>query len=289
MENKGRYKDRKFGNDLDDDFDLDSYIEEQSSDSGSLWNDSTQAPHRENPETYRKKNFLLIAAIVFASVLWVFDWSVPDMWNSFFGSDEVATTQAAPDININIPEIPAIPAIPSIPGAPTITQDVQTPPPLEMSLTEYLSELNDLGYLDDKLSAFSARQLYDSNIPVSYLQQLDEAGYLEDLSFVYITNYFTNNIPLSYLDQLRDAGIYEELSFVDVNSYYQNEIPIDYLEQLNEAGYLEELSFVYVTNYYQNGITTEFLDQLKESGLYDNLSFLDVIDIYQRENPTQDQ
>lgn len=267
------------------DFDLDAYLEEQS-------DPDKISSNNENPpgqDKYRLKNSLLIIGLILTSVLWYYDWNPSNAWTSVFGNDEQAITTGqtgfAPEINGNIPRIniPPVPAIPRIPDF----RSVDNPNPavsLDISMTEYLSTLKDLGFLDNQVSTFSARQLYDANIPVSYLEELNEAGYLGDLSFVHITNYYQNEITVTYLDQLNETGFYDKLSFVDITNYYQQNVPVEYLKSMDDAGYLVDLSFVHVTNYYQAGVTPAFLDELKETGLYEDLNFLDVIDLYQREN-----
>ncbi|MEX0719111.1 MAG: hypothetical protein WD059_00495 [Balneolaceae bacterium] len=286
MKNKDHHKQRHSKNDLnkDPDFDLDTYLEEQS-------HQETTTPGEETARknTYFIKNAALSISLVIASVLWYHNWSPAQAWSSMFGSNESVLTTGqtftVPEINVHIPriEIPAIPPIPAVPGIRSYSNSTQAPV-LDISLTEYLSALKTKGFLDNQISTFSARQLYDSHIPVSYLEELNEAGYLGDLSFVYITNFYQNEIPVTYLDQLKAAGIYDKLSFVHITNYYQQKVPMEYLKKLNDAGYLVDLSFVHVTNYYQAGVTPEFLDELKETGLYEDLSFLDVIDLYQREN-----
>ncbi len=280
MENRGKYKQNKFENDLDrgdhdPNFDLDAYIQEQST-PGNI-NSTYQKPPEDDSSQF--KNALLIFVVFAAAFLWFNEWSPSQAWSSLTGGEQTSaeiapTAPGLGQLEINIPDIPAPP---TVPAAPTASQ-------LDLSITEYLSILRDKGYLGDEISGFSARELYDANVPISYLDQLQQAGFLEDLSFVYITNYYQNQIPLAYLESLQEAGVYDELSFVDVTEFYNNNIPTDYLVKLNEAGYLEDLSFVYITNFYQAGVTIEFLDQLKEQDLYEDLNFLDIIDLYKREN-----
>ncbi|MEX0610033.1 MAG: hypothetical protein WD016_07260 [Balneolaceae bacterium] len=282
MKNQSSHKHRSFKNDLDkdSDFDLDTYLEEQSSQ-----NNAGKIEPDVHDNTRFFKNTLLTFAVILASVLWYFDWSPAQAWAGIFGDTNdnvtVGSNTVAPNIGVNIPsiEIPRIPTIPTFPFSEGGTQAAD----LNMSMTEYLTELKELGFLENQVSTFSARQLYNSNIPITYLEELNEAGYLADLSFVHITNYYQSQVPISYLDQVREAGFYDDLSFVDITNYYQHNVPMQYLKELDDAGYLVDLSFVHVTNYYQAGVTTEFLDQLKETGLYDDLNFLDVVDLYKSE------
>ncbi len=272
--------DRSFDDDHDPDFDLDEYIRRQSQPTGQM----PLPEETKDPDRYFFKNAILVFIVFAAAFLWLNSWSEAESWAYIFGGNEQTTevTAGAPGVDqldVSIPQPPQIPSVPGVeapPAPPTAS--------LDMTITEYLSVLQDRGYLGDEISGFSARQLYDANVPVSYLDELQDAGFLENLSFVYITNYFQNQIPLSYLESLQDAGVYESLSFVDVTAFYNDDIPVDYLVSLNEAGYLEDLSFVYVTNFFNAGVTVEFLDQLKEQGLYDDLNFLDIVDLYQREN-----
>ncbi|MGN8225904.1 hypothetical protein [Gracilimonas sp. BCB1] len=288
MGKKEDHKTRSFTNDLDHnfdddhdpDFDLDEYIRRQSEPTSHM----PLQEETKDPDSYLFKNAILIFIVFAAAFLWFNSWSDTESWRYIFGGGDQTTevTAGAPGVgqlDISIPQPPQVPPVPGVevPPAPPA-------PSLDMTITEYLSVLQDRGYLGDEISGFSARQLYDANVPVSYLDELQNAGFLEDLSFVYISNYYQNQIPLPYLKSLQDAGVYEELSFVDVTAFYNDDIPVEYLVTLNEAGYLEDLSFVYVTNFYNAGVTVEFLDQLKEQGLYEDLNFLDIVDLYQREN-----
>lgn len=273
-------KERNLKNDLksDPEFDLDDYIEENSRDEASLYEDPKE---EQEPEGSRAKNFILIAVTI-AFAIWWFDndWNPFNNFSGLFGGEDNTTQVAeAPDTDLNI-DIPSI-TIPPLNGESAGNgSDVAA---LDIPLSEYLAELRQAGLLEEKISAFSARQVYDGGVPISYLQELDETGFLEDLSFVYINSYYQNQVPTDYLNELREAGIYEGLSFVEVTNFYSNGVTTEYLIQLDEAGYLDELSFVYINAYYDAGVTPAFLDRLKEQGIYNDLSFLDVVDIYERE------
>lgn len=283
MTQKGRFK--KSNN--NDDFDLDSYLEEQAHQT----TESTQHIEDEH-ETSFMKNALLGLALVFTAFLWYHDWSPKQAYGSIFGSDEprvIASGQSGNQIVIDIPEI-NIPEI-SIPETRELeraieqelaraTGNVDLPP-----VTDYLVQLKELGLLeDDKLSAFQARQLHSAGVPVSYIQEVDNAGFLDELNFVAISEFYENDIPLSYISQYEEAGFLDKVNFVGLSEFYKNDVSMDYLRTLDQAGYLDELSFVYITEYYKAGVTTEFLDNLKATGLYDDLSFVDVVEMYKDEN-----
>jgi len=283
MTQKGRFKKNN-----PDDFDLDSYIEEQAQGNQS----KQQIPLNEDThETSFWKNAVLGAALACTAFLWYHDWSPVQAYESVFGSDEAPTViaqgQSGSRIVIDIPEI-EIPEI-EIPEQReierAIRQELERASATLPSVTDYLVELKDRGLLEDgKLSAFQARQLHQGGVPISYIVDVDNAGYLDDLNFVAITEFYKNDIPLDYLEQFEKAGYLDRLNFVAISEFYKNDVSMEYLNNLDQAGYLDELSFVYITEYYKNGVTTEFLDQLKSTGLYNDLSFIDVVEMYKDEN-----
>jgi hypothetical protein len=58
---------------------------------------------------------------------------------------------------------------------------------------------------------------------MDYLRTLDRAGYLDDLSFVHITEYYKAGVTTEFLNDLKAKGLYEDLSFVDVVEMYKDE------------------------------------------------------------------
>lgn len=319
MNPREKNKGRAFGNDNDPNFDLDSYIEERSREE-----QTHQHPPQEleRDENYRTRNYV---AIVLAAVLmffWAFDWSPGNAYSFFFGNnvDAPVVAETGPGVGVALPTTPVPPRPPVAPVEPVAPVAPFEPVApvinsLDMSLTDYLIELRNYGLLsDDKLSTFEARQLYDAAVPISYIHQIDDRGWLEHFSFVHISEFYRNRVPLEYLETLEQAGFLFELSFPAITEYYRSDMPIsylqnmdqagylndlsfpaivefyrsgvsmDYLNTMDKAGYLDDLSFVYIIEYYRNGVTPEFLDKLKETGLYDDLNYLDVVDMYKREN-----
>jgi len=269
----------RFNDPKDSNFDLDEYLEEKGA-----YSDNTQPPLENEHESERSffRNGVLVAAVILSGFLWYFDWSPRAAYNAIFGDSgtEVVSTSPVvvniPPINVEIPDI----NIDNIPEFRFNTQSEDLG-----SITDYLLELREKGLLnDDMLSAFSARQLYEGGVPISYIEELSSFGYLQRFSFVQITEFYQNQIPNSYLYQLDQVGYLDRFSFVEITEYYQNDVSFEYLNTLDEAGYLNELSFVHITEYYNNGVTVEFLDELKESGLYNSLSFIDVVEIFKNEN-----
>ncbi len=263
----------------DQPFDLDNYLEEKSAEYG-----QEQEFESESVSVDRKYTNILIVAVAITSFIWYMDWTPRAIFQSLFGDSNVEVVTGTPvvveipPINIDIPEI-NIPEI-DIDIDPDIGGSASNLGPI----VAYLQELQNQGLLEDKISAFEARQVYDAGVPISYLLELDRRGYLSELSFIEIGEFYKNEVPFEYLDQLKERGYYGRLSFIDVSEYYRNDVSFDYLDIMDEAGYLDELSFVHVTEYYRNGVTPEFLDELKESGLYNSLSFIDVVEIYKSQN-----
>ena len=246
-----------------------------------LNNPVVQSSLAEEQENSQFKNAVLFFMVFAAAFLWINDWNINQAWNSTFGASE--ETSETITSQVQVPDLPDFPALPSTQSAPEVS-GFSGETGLELSLTEYLAALKEKGYLNNELSSFSARQLYDSDVTIAYVDQLSETGFLEILSFVEISNYYQNDIPFDYLNELQQAEVFEKLSFVDISNFYQNDVSTEYLKTLDEAGYLDELSFVYISSFYENGVTVDFLDQLKEQGLYEDLNFLDIVDLYQREN-----
>lgn len=271
-----------------DDFDLDSYIEEQSSYQHT--EKQPQIEHQEEPSFM--KNAILGLALLFTGFMWYHDWSPQQAYTSVFGGDDVriiSTNQQGNGFSINIPDI----EIPDI----NINENDELNRAIEQeftrlnefgqipAVTDYLVALKDAGLLaDDKLSAFQARQLHAAGVPISYIQEVDNAGFLDDLNFVAISEFYKNQIPLSYITQFEEAGFLDKVNFVGISEFYKNNVSMEYLNTLDNAGYLDDLSFVYVTEYFKAGVTPEFLNSLKEKGLYDDLNFIDVVELYKDEN-----
>lgn len=303
MAKQGTSNKHSLRNDLDPDFDLDEFLDDQAI-SG---NASTQSDDKELKEERSDliKNSLLVVAVITTIFLWTFDWSPRNAYSYFFEGDTPVFVfeEGAQE---TIPEVPDATQFPAFESVAEANQS--------LSATDYLIQLRDKGLLGDgKLSAFDARQLhssgvpvqylealneatlldefsfvdisefYDNRIPMEYLQSLDQAGYLDDLSFVDITEFYENNVPIQYLNQLNDIGILNELSFVDITEFYSSQVSIEYLSALEENDLIGELSFVDITEFYENGVTIEFLNNLKANGLMDELSFVDIVDLYKAE------
>ncbi len=305
MAQQGNFKNRPLKNDLDSEFDLDGYLDEKAQHPET--EDQLEDVSEERSDLI--KNSLLVVAVITTIFLWAFDWSPRNAYTYFFEGEspvfvfEEGGQAVTPDAEQTL-----------VAEAPRFADFEPAVEPSNSSVLDYLVELRDKGLIgDNKLSGFDARQLYssevpvsylevldganllddfsfvdisefyDSRIPIEYLQALDQAGYLGDLSFVDITEFYENNIPFEYLDQLDEMGILDDLSFVDITEFYSANVSMDYLRGLEENGYIGSFSFVDITEFYENGVTIEFLNELKAKGLIDELNFIDIVDLYEAE------
>tara|TARA_R110000868_G_scaffold304437_16_gene565261 strand:- start:36818 stop:37720 length:903 start_codon:yes stop_codon:yes gene_type:complete len=298
MAKQGTSDKQSLRNDLDPDFDLDEYIDDQAY----FGQNNSKVTDREFKEERSDliKHSLLVVAVISTIFLWSFDWSPRNAYNYFFAGES--------------------PVFVFEEGGQASTQDFEFSEAPEfnsqqsLSATDYLVELRDKGLLGEgKLSTFDARELYGSDVPISYLvllneanfldnfsfvditefyenrvpieylESLNRAGYLDQLSFVDITEFYENNVPIQYLNRLNDIGILSKLSFVDITEFYSSQVSIDYLRALENNGFIETLSFVDITEFYENGVTIKFLNDLKSKGLIDELSFVDIVDLYKAE------
>ncbi len=269
MSQKNRYSQHLDHDHPEDDFDLDSYLEEK----GSKASNKEAYNTIEEPKTNQFLNGFLLAVALIASIYWSYNVTTNNNWFGIFGSSETSVIS-------DVPRIAPVAPLPPLPSGETVTFNYVSNSDLG-SITEYLQNLDQKGLLNDRLlNAFEARQIYEARVPIEYLETLNEAGYLSEFSFVEINEFYKNQIPMAYLDVLNTEGYLSHFSFVSVIELYKNDVSLDYLKQLEEGGYLFDLSFVYITEYYKNGVTTEFLDDLKSKELYDNLSFIDVVELY---------
>lgn len=297
----------KLQNDLDSDFDLDHFIDDQS------YQDTATIESDDNVKEERFdliKNSLLVVAVITTIFLWTFDWSPRNAYSYFFGGDSpVLVFEEGTPTNV-APVLPTIPAAPRLPQA-----DAGVAPSQNSSALDYITELRDKGLLaDNKLSSFDANQLYNEDVPITYIESLDnanllnefsfvdisefynnripieylqsmeQAGYLDDFSFVDITEFYENNVPLAYLDQLNNIGVLNDLSFVEITEFYSNSVSLDYLTALEENNLLSIFSFVEVTEFYTNGVTIEFLNELRSRDLLNELSFVDIVDLFEADS-----
>lgn len=269
MSKQRNYSQRKGSSQSDEDFDLDSYLEEKGQ--ASQQNHLKQKAEESFRNPFLSRLLLVVALVV--SVIWSYNVTTDANWFSFFsGGQSERVSQVAP----------VSPVSPATPIQRTSNESFEFNSDSDLgSITDYLQRLDQEGLLNDRLlNGFEARQVYSNGVPIEYLKALNDAGYLSEFSFVYINEYYNNQIPIEYLNVLDNAGYLTHFSFVSVVELYKNDVSLEYLKQLEEGGYLFDLSFVYITEYYKNGVTTEFLDELKSKNLYDNLSFVDVVELY---------
>lgn len=301
MGNKDKYQQHYFDNDhnRNSDFDLDEYIREQSQESPAK--SSSKVPLDMDDDSSQFKNALLVFIVFATAFLWYNNWNPAQAWNSIFGSNETSAEVTSTAPSFTIPDIPQVPEIPQIPALSN-----------ETGFVNYLLEINEAG-IDDSFSSSALQAFYQSGIPVTNLSELVEAEY-QDLSYPAIIAYYNADVPLEYLNTLNDNGYLSQFSFPEVIAYYNAEVSLeylntlnengflsefsfpeviayynagvslDYLNTLNEAGYLESLSYPAVISYFENGVTVSFLDRLRDNGLLENMSYPDVVSAFNTDN-----
>ncbi len=299
MGTKENTRGTKLNNDLDPDFDLDGYIEEQAKGASS---GSSKADQDEinRDGSYKVKNSLTIVAVFTVLFLWAFDWSPKNAYEFFFPPEPqtVATTSGAgtgaidiriPPININIPdfEIPDIEIpdfeIPDIEGMP-VPAGTNNAPPLDMSYTDYLAALNDLGYLDE-FGSSSLSTLYQNNVPVSYIDQFGKAGMLNDFGGTSITRFFNNGVPFNYIVMFKERGLLDNLGSTSISQLYANEVPMSYIDQFQKAGIMDNFGGQSITRLFQNNVPVSYILEINEIGVLDNFGSTSISRLYQNNVP----
>lgn len=270
MRNKDKYKQYTFDNDLergkdhDPNFDLDEYIRKQSQESGQI--NAHKVAVEEDGSQF--KNAILIFLVFAAAFLWANNWSPTQAWSSIFGSNSGGITATAPPApSFTIPDIPA-PVIPNVGN--------------ESGFVNYLLEINEAG-LDEIFSSPAQQAFYQTDVPVSYLSELIEAGY-QDLRYPAIIAYYNSDVSLEYLNTLKDAGYLEDLSYPAVIAFNNSGVSLEYLNTLDEAGYLESLSYPAVIAYFNTDVTVDFLNQLRDNNLLENMNYPEVISAFNTDN-----
>lgn len=264
-----RYKPSKHN---EPDFDLDLYLEEQAR-QGDF--DHTYASQDEFEEPTTKRNLIAMGLFLVIPAVWFF--------STLFGVNEEAiptrfTTAQAPTINIEIPdiEIPDI-EIPSISFPAEFA--TQTTSNLNISYTEYLEALNELGYLDDFGSSSSLR-LYNNSVPVDYIDRLGKAGLLSTFGSSSISMLYQNEIPLSFLSELKEANLLDNFGGSSIIRLYRNEVPVSYLSEAQEAGVLNQFGSSSLSQLFRNDVPVSYLLTLREKGLLPNMSSSSIIAAY---------
>jgi hypothetical protein len=256
----------------DPNFDLDEYIREKSEEEGEL---SFDAISEEPEDGSAFKNAILIFMVFTAAYLWYYDWSPSQAWASVFGGDNVEVfINPAPDVNINIPEI----NIPDIPPIPDLN--------FEGGFADYLVEINNAG-LNDLFSNSGYQALYQTGVPIEYLEQLNDAGYLEDdFSYSAVIGLYNGNVPVEYLDGLSAINLLDDFSYSGIIGLYNSDVPTSYLNGMSEAGYLDEFSYSAIIGFYNSDVSITYLNELQANNLLEDFSYSGIIGLYNGDVPT---
>ncbi|MEO1023142.1 MAG: hypothetical protein AAFW89_11420, partial [Bacteroidota bacterium] len=212
-----------------------------------------QAAGEQNKEPEEDGNgyFFRNAAILFllaaTIALWTLDWKPVTYITSFFGAQDEPTVVF---VERNAPS-----ALPAPVPAPTITAPPATPlpPNTSGSYTDYLEQLNNAGFLDD-FSGTSATRLYEARVPIAYLNELSQAGVFSDFGSTSITRLYSNNVPTEYVQQFKQAGLLNDFGSTSLVNLYQNQVPFDYIKLYKDNGLLDDFGGTSVTRLYQNQV-----------------------------------
>lgn len=267
MNSESRKTYQKLKNDLErmvPDSELDSREKEllvkdkpdEASTSSELWEDSKRF----------FKNFLVATLCVIIILLWWFDWNfsalanrTSDVISGLFG-DEITEIGATPPTF----EVPPVPG----PGG--------TPP---------MPELSELGpEIEAEVRAEISRAQNEMNMGMSdYVSAMEEAGYRDLYSMPELSVMYQTGVEISYLDELNEVGLLEELPYTAIITFFSADVSTDYIVAMNESGYLERYGFPGVTAFYSSDIPVSYLNDLEEKGMLDDLSFSDILLMYQSE------
>lgn len=289
---------RNSGNDPN--FDLDEYIYQKSSEEN-----EELFPEKEidYPKPTAKRN--LIAVLMFSAIagFWLFSNGPANI--SFFDNDGYNVNVEVP--NIEIPEFESfIAPRPAPPATPVPTGDFSTayldylqelnetfPDQFSGSASqgmynggvpiEYLTDLNEAGYLD-QFSYSAIIGLFNGGVPNEYLQQMDAAGYLDDFSYSAVIGLYNGGVSTQYLDEMQSAGYLDEFSYSAVIGLFNGGVTLNYLNSLNTAGFLETFSYSGIIGLYNSGVPVEFLKVLDDRNLLDDMSYSEVIQAYNADN-----
>lgn len=214
---------QRFKTSDNEDFDLDEFLNEQAHSSTS---EKQRPQETEQTPSPLVKNLSLFGVTFLLAFMWTFDWSPKKALLFFMNDDAAYLSTSLVEPNDEAPSISTFEALETSPSNidfefsddRTATDFTTTEP--SISFTDYLTELNDLGYLS-MFGSSSLEELYTSNVPVSYVQELTEIGVLENFESSSISNLYSNNVPVSFIEELSNRGILENMSSTSVINAYK--------------------------------------------------------------------
>lgn len=284
-------KNHSLNNDLDPEFDLDQYIDEQA---GEL--PTNESPQEVTPFSYRAKNSLILVAAFTAVFLWAFEWSPQNAYSYFFGESTEMTPQpvqnqgavastspggfniSIPPINIEIPDIDI-----EIPEFQSTTVSGNNPD-LGMSFTDYMAKLNELGYMGD-FGSSSLRSLYRNNVPVNVIDQYGQAGMIDDFGGSGISRLYNNQVPFEYVAGFKQSGIIDEFGSTSISRLYNNKVPLEYILQFDQVGLLDEFGSTSISRLYGNEVPVNYINEIAQAGLLDEFGSTSISRLYQNNVP----
>lgn len=251
------------GQESNDLFDLDSYLEEKASEESSSKDHNLELKKK---PTF-KRNMIAIGIIATFFTLWTFI-GVP----SFFISFEDDNFPSVPDYEYTFMQ-------PPVPTPP--------PPPVNSSEQSQNFDVEYLDYLDqlntENLNMFSdavTQAFHGNGVPVQYLKSLDENGLISSFSYSAIIGLNVSGVSISYLSELYATDLLDEFSYSAIIALYSSEVTINYLQNMAEEDVLDTYSYAGIIALFSNDVPVSYLEELKSRDLLDNMSYVDVISSY---------
>lgn len=202
-------------------------------------------------DIFSKKNSWVLGIFIVVAVLWHFDWSP---MKAAYGIGTSITNLFESEEQVNVAQN-------------SVTQ---------FSQLEYFDSIKDLDF-DDSPTIANTSLLYQNNVPVQYLLDLENLDYLSELSPNQVLALYNSGVTSNFLEVLEDLDYLDEVSYTGVVGMYTSGVSESYLTALEAVDYLEDLSYSQVIALYSSGVSEDFLRKLESRDLLEDLSYTEVI------------
>jgi len=202
-------------------------------------------------DIFSKKNSWVLGIFIIVAVLWHFDWSP---MKAAYGIGTSITNLFQSEEQVNI------------------AQNSST----EFSQLEYYDSIKDLDF-DNAPTLENTAVLYQNNVPIQYLIDLENVDYLSELSSNQVLALYNSGVTGNFVEVLEDLDYLDEVSYSGVIGMYTSGVSESYLATLEDVDYLEDLSYSQVIALYSSGVSEDFLRELEDRGLLEDLSYTEVI------------
>jgi hypothetical protein len=262
----------------DDSFDLDSYLEEKSSETQSSEGPSPQQKEKKPSNFFR--NATLIVAATLASVLWYFDWNPQQAVAGIFGGSEpeiVVIDGTSDGSVIVIPEGASSEGIVMLENqaaeaaraAEIALSELNTQEIINTEEIERLTEQSVALALDAAFLALESLENFD----FEGLEGLEGLEAIEDWEGFEIT---INEAALEALENIDFSNIQIQPNGLNAAGFDE------YYRQFGELG-ITQFEGESIRSLYDAGVPTSFLSQLNEVGLLERLNAEEIIQIFQED------